>query len=193
MDDNQGDAGLGVVATFESEPEAAVIGSVLEEAGIPSQLLGGHLQAVGAMLPGPRVQLAVHKADLPRAFEVLEAMALRMEQRELALDDEGRCAACGHDMSDRPGQELCRACGVNLRDLATRLRSHRLIEGVPTGSARVSGPVGRWVARGALVFIGIPCVVIVAMLFTSNPVVLTIGIGLVLMVVLVLGARREVT
>lgn len=193
MENTGHDDGMTTLASFETEQEAAVVAALLDDAGIPTRLLGGHLQSVAAMLPGPRVQLVVRDADAPGAAALLEEVVARLEDRELALDAQGCCASCGHDMSDRPGQEICRACGINLRQLARQLRSQQLLAGVPAGGPRVSGPVGRWVARAAIVFVGIPCLILLSMLVKVNPVGLAIAVAVTVFMVIVLDRRKQMT
>ena len=180
------------LAVFENEFEASVIASILEDAGIPAKVVGGHLDNLGPMATGHRVRVAVAAADAERADEILRRTVERATDRRLALTAEGACVNCGQDMSERVDQEVCAGCGVNLRALAERLREYGPVLSMPEGQPRISGRFGRIVSRIILVFFGIPFAAVLTLTLGGNPwgAALAVAVIAVLLAVILLRWRR---
>lgn len=101
-------------------PEAYAIRIALEDAGIDARIEGELLQGVVGELPmgwdtAPRILVEDSQASAARA--IVDRVDLRAVPEPDAdeLNDDSRCLACGHAMSENSPK--CPACGWSYQDV----------------------------------------------------------------------------
>ena len=157
-----------VLTRLDTEFDASVFASILEDRGIDTRVVGGHLEALGPMAVTRQIDLAVPEEQLDRAVEVLTGIAQEAGERELALNAEGRCVMCGYDMNGITDKDVCPECGSNLRQLAERFRRQGYMLTATPGEPRIFTPTGRIFAILILIVFLVPMMVMLFSLGAST-------------------------